>query len=71
MRVIVASRNRNDKSLLTHVSVPCCYYFRIKMMFGSSLPPVACLIDVICVCLRIVVSNTYCVVFFVSLRLHE
>jgi hypothetical protein len=47
-------------TLLHH---PC-----IKMMFGSSLPPVACLIDVICVCLRIVVSNTYCVVFFVSLR---
>jgi hypothetical protein len=44
----------------------CCdvrYNFRIKKMFGSSLPLVACLIYVICVCLRIVVSNTYCVVF--------
>ena len=33
-------------------------------MFDSSLPPVGCLIYVICVCLRIVVSNTYCAVFF-------
>ena len=33
-----------------------------KTMFGSSLPPV---IYVICVCLRIVVSNTYCVATFV------
>ena len=36
--------------------------FRIETMFGSSLPPVICLICVICVCLRIVVSNTYCIV---------
>jgi len=53
--------------------VPCCdvcYDFRIKTMFGSSLPPVvcwggwvSCLIYVICVCLCIVVSNTCCVVF--------
>jgi hypothetical protein len=49
----------------------CCdvhYDFRIKTMFGSSLPPVvckegSCLINVICVCLCTVVSNTYCVVF--------
>ena len=55
--------------------VPCCnvrYDFRIKTVFGSSLPPVffvggSCLIYVICVCLRIVVSNTYCVVFLLSL----
>jgi len=43
------------------------YDFHIKTMFGSSLPPVlcscACLIHVICFYLRIVVSNTYCVVF--------
>jgi len=47
------------------------YDFRIKPMFGSSLPPVvACrgfiyivITLCICVCLRIVVSNTYCVVF--------
>jgi hypothetical protein len=44
--------------------------FRIKTMFGSSLPPVvckeeSCLINVICVCLCIVVSNTYCVVFLI------
>ena len=55
------------------------YNFHIKAMFGSSLPPVvcrrvhvftssclwegSCLIYVIFVCLRIVVSNTYCVVF--------
>ena len=33
-------------------------------MYSSSLPPVVCRRDhVICVCLRIVVSNTYCVVF--------
>jgi hypothetical protein len=44
-----------------------CYDYRIKTMFSSSLPPVVCrrahcLIYVICVCFRIVVSNTYCVV---------
>jgi len=47
----------------------CCdvrYDFRINTMFGSSLPPVVC-ISVICVCLRIVVSNTYCVVFLFCL----
>ena len=51
--------------------VPCCfvrYNVRIKTMFGSSLPPVvcrrvSCFIHVICACLRIAVSNTYCVVF--------
>jgi hypothetical protein len=38
-------------------------------MFGSFIPPVvcgrvhACFVYVICVCLHIVVSNTYCVVF--------
>jgi len=32
-------------------------------MFGSFLPQVVCLIYVICVCFRIVLSNTYCVVF--------
>ena len=44
------------------------YNFRIKTMFGWSLSPVvckegSCLIYVIIVCLRIVVSKTYCVVF--------
>ena len=40
--------------------VPCCDVrcnSRIKTMFGSSLP------TVVCVCLHLVVSNTYCVVF--------
>jgi hypothetical protein len=40
--------------------VPCCDVrcnSRIKTMFGSSLP------TVICICLHLVVSNTYCVVF--------
>ena len=43
------------------------YDFRIKTMLGLSLPPLVCrrLIYFICVCLRIVVSNTYCVVFLV------
>jgi hypothetical protein len=36
-------------------------------MFGSSLLPVVCLIYIICVCLRIVVFNTYCVVFLFCL----
>ena len=48
----------------------------MKTMFGPSLPPVvctegSCLIYVICVCLRIVVSNTCCVLYllcFVRLR---
>ena len=41
----------------------------LKMMFGSSLPPVVCrrnhvlFIYVICVCLHVMVANTYCVVF--------
>ena len=47
------------------------YDFRIKTMFSSSLSPVVCrrarvlspVIYVISVCLHIVVSNTYCVVF--------
>ncbi len=56
--------------------VPCCnviYDFRIITIFGSSLPPVVCrrahecLIYVMCVCLRIVVSNIYCVVFLFCL----
>ena len=49
--------------------VPCCnvrYDFRIKTIFGSSLPPVVSrkahvYLRYLC-CLRIVVSNTYCVV---------
>jgi hypothetical protein len=44
--------------------VPCCdvrYDFRIGTMFGSYLPPV------ICGCFRIVVSNTYYVVFVFGL----
>jgi hypothetical protein len=47
-----------------------CYDFRLKTMFGSSLPPVVCMwahvlvtLFVFVCCLRIVVSNTYCVVF--------
>jgi len=32
-------------------------------MFGSSLPQIVCLIYIICVCLHIVVSSTYCVMF--------
>jgi len=44
------------------------YDFRIKTMFGSYLPPVICrkahlLFTFFCVCLRIVVSNAYYVVF--------
>jgi hypothetical protein len=34
------------------------------LMFGSLLPGVVCLIYISCVCLRIVVPSTYCVVFF-------
>ena len=50
------------------------YDFRIKTIFGSTLSPVVCrrAINVICVCLRIVMFNTHCVVFlfcFVCLRL--
>ena len=50
--------------------VPFCddhYDLHIKTMFGSSLLPVVCLIYIICVCLRIVVFNTYCVVFLFCL----
>ena len=52
--------------------VPCCdvpYDFSMKRMFGSSLPPVVwrwshVLFTLFVLCLPIVVSNTYCVVFF-------
>ena len=51
--------------------VPCCdvrYDVHMITMFGSSLTPIVCLSYVICVSLRIVVSNTYCfVVFFLRL----
>jgi hypothetical protein len=43
------------------------YDCRIKTMFCSSLSPGSCLIYVICVSLRIMVSNTYCVVFLFCL----
>jgi hypothetical protein len=54
------------------ICVPCCDVrddFLIKRMFGSSLPQVVCrgggsLIYAMCVCLRILLSDTYCVVFF-------
>jgi hypothetical protein len=53
-----------------HVVIDVRYDFSIYTMLGSSLPPVVCRggsrhIYVICVCLRIVVSNTYCGVLFV------
>jgi hypothetical protein len=41
--------------------------FCMKTMFGLSLSPVFCLIYVICVCLCIVMSHTYCVVFLYCL----
>ena len=60
--------------------VPCCYVlcnFRIKTIFGSSLPQAlvargvfassclwSCLIYVVCACLRVVMFDTCCVVFF-------
>jgi hypothetical protein len=51
--------------------VPCCavrYNFRLKRCsVRLYLQLFACLIDVICVCLRIVVSNTYCSVFLFCL----
>ena len=50
--------------------VPCCgvrYDFRIKRcqvrLHLRLFVEDSCLVYVICVCLRIVVSNTYCVVF--------
>jgi hypothetical protein len=51
--------------------VSCCYvryYFRIETMFDSTFNTSCsweglCLLYVICVCLRMVVSNTYCYVF--------
>jgi hypothetical protein len=55
------------------ISFPCCDV-HIKTILSSSLPPVVStrthvLFTFIGVCLRIVVSNTYCVVFFVCLFL--
>ena len=56
--------------VVTSLVPSCDVHFRIKTMFGSSLPEVVCrkalfLIHVICVCLHIVVSNKYCILFFV------
>ena len=52
------------------IYVPCCdvsYEFRIKIMIGSSLPPIlcraTCLDYVIYAQMPIVVPDTYCVVF--------
>ena len=52
--------------------VPCCnvcYDFLINTMFGSSLPSVACLRAYVLFTLffSLVVSKSYCVVFFVVL----
>jgi hypothetical protein len=44
-----------------------CYYAILIILTSSFLWEGSCLIYVICVSLRIVVSNTYCVVFFVVL----
>jgi hypothetical protein len=46
-----------------HLSTCCAvhYDFHIKTMFGSSLPLVVCRMMHVYACLRIVVSNTYCV----------
>ena len=60
------------------ILVPCCdvrYDFCIKMMFGSSLPSVVCrslisYLRYLWVFWRIVVSNTYCVVFIVLFVLY-
>ena len=41
-----------------------CYYAILIILTSSFLWEGSCLIYVICVSLRIVVSNTYCVVFF-------
>ena len=56
------------------VHVPLLFSFLcFPIMFGSSLAPLvcrydgSCLIYVICVCLSVVVSNTYCVVFLFCL----
>ena len=49
------------------------YDFRMQAMFRSSLPLIvlggggSCLIYVICACLCIVASNTYCAVFLLCL----
>jgi hypothetical protein len=69
----LSSRKKGKSDLLCVYTfwVPCCdvrYDFRIKSMLGSSLPPVVyrvvlVLFTLFVLCLRIVVSNIYCVVF--------
>ena len=56
--------------------VPCCdvcYNFRIKMMFGSSLPPVVCrsahVLFILFVFVCVQKCPTHCVVFFVCFSL--
>jgi hypothetical protein len=60
-------------ALLIYVlTILCCvvrYDFRMKTVFGSSLPPVVCirgsyLVYVICVYLCVVVSNTCILLYF-------
>jgi hypothetical protein len=69
----LSSRKKGKSDLVCVLTfwVPCCdvrYDFRIKSMLGSSLPPVVyrvvlVLFTLFVLCLRIVVSNIYCVVF--------
>jgi hypothetical protein len=47
---------------IVDIIIFCCD-FHIKMMSGSSLYQLSCLIYVISVCLLTAVSNAYCVVF--------
>jgi uncharacterized Zn-finger protein len=68
------------KSIMCPYCLTCykflSYDFHIKMIFGSSLPPVVgrrayvlLWVFFVCVCLRIVLSNTYCVACSICLRL--
>ena len=69
----LSSRKKGKSDLLCVFTfwVPCCdvrYDFRIKSMLGSSLPPVVyrvvlVLFTLVVLCLRMLVSNIYCVVF--------
>ena len=54
------------------ISGPISAYNNVWFVFASScLQEDSCLIYVICVCLRIVVSNTYCIVIFCLLILYH
>jgi hypothetical protein len=69
-------KNNRYEGQVSSTCTDCLNTSLVNVIFRSPLSPVVCrrlgwsgIIYVICDCLREVVSNTYCVVFLVCLRL--